>query len=102
VQFDQLVDREDEPRSIILESEVARFTLIRFDNVVSCTCELRQPCPEGVEALHRRGALDGTFMISPKLSPREFGTWLDRLLVDDLGADPEGGIRVLELESASI
>jgi hypothetical protein len=98
VQFDRLADGQAEQRSVVFDADVARITLTRFDNVMSCTCELRRPSPEGFEALRRRGALEDTFMISRKLPPREFGSWLDRLLVEDLGADPEHEVRVLELE----
>ncbi len=97
VQFDRLVESRDAPRSIVLDAEVARFTLTRYDNVVSCGCDLRLPSPEGDEALRRRGAVDDTFIISLKLSPREFGLWLDRLLVEDLGADPDSDVQLLEL-----
>ncbi len=100
MQFDRLVQGPDAPRTLLLKTDVARFTLTRHDNVVSCVCELAERSLEGDEALRRRGAVDETFMISPKLSPREFGLWLDRLLVDDLGAPPDSGVSVLELEPA--
>ena len=41
-------------------------------------------------------------MISPKLQPREFGIWLERLLTEDLGADSGGHVTVVELETALI
>ena len=100
VQFDRLVQGPDAPRSLILQTQVARLTLTRHGNVVSCMCELSQPSEESYEALRRRGAVDDTFMISPKLAAREFGIWLERLLVEDLGAPPDGSVSVLELEPA--
>ena len=104
VQFDHLVEGRDTSRSLILETNVARLTLTLHANVVSCFCELHEPSEEGSEALRRRGAVDDTFMISPKLVPREFGQWLERLLLDDLGADPETEVNVFEqdLEPAAI
>jgi hypothetical protein len=99
VQFDRLAD-SSEQRSLVFEADVARVILVRYDNVISCTCELRSPSPASQDALRRRGAVDGIFMISRKLLPREFGVWLDRLLVEDLGSDPEGEVRVLELQAA--
>jgi len=98
VQFERLVEGHETTHTLILLSEVARLTLTRHGNVVSCICELHEPTEEGLEALRRRGALEDTFMISPKLAPREFGLWLERLLVDDLGADPDSDVDVLELE----
>lgn len=100
VQFDRLAGGQAEQRSVVLETDVARVTLTRYENVVSCTCQLHAPSPEGLEALRRRGALDETFMISRKMPPRDFGVWLDRLLVEDLGADPEHQIRLLVLQPA--
>jgi len=104
VQFDHLVEGRDTSRSLILETNVARLTLTLHANVVSCFCELHEPSEKGSEALRRRGAVDDTFMISPKLVPREFGQWLERLLLDDLGADPETEVNVFEqdLEPAAI
>jgi hypothetical protein len=96
VQFDKLVEGRDTSRSLILETNVARLTLTLHGNVVSCCCELHEPSEKGSEALRRRGAVDATFMISPKLVPRDFGQWLERLLMDDLGADPETGVDVVE------
>jgi|SRR5581483_2652118 len=98
VQFGRLVE-DREVRSLVLDTDVARLTLTRHDNVVSCICELREPSDEGYDALRRRGAVEDMFMISPKLSPREFGLWLDQLLVEDLGADSEMDVRTLELEA---
>ena len=98
MQFDRLVESRDTSRSLVLETDVARLTLALHANVVSCVCELHQPTPESTEAMRRRGAVDDTFMISPKLSPRDFGQWLERLLMDDLGADPELEVRVVEHE----
>jgi hypothetical protein len=102
VQFDKLVEARDTTRSLVLETDVARMTLTLHSNVVSCHCDLREPTDAGADALRRRGAVDGTFMISPKLAPRDFGQWLERLLVDDLGADPETEVGVVEqaLEAA--
>ena len=104
MQFDHLVEGRDTSRSLILETNVARLTLTLHANVVSCFCELHEPSEKGSEALRRRGAVDDTFMISPKLVPREFGQWLERLLLDDLGADPETEVNVFEqdLEPAAI
>ncbi len=96
VQFDRLVQSREAPRRVLLDTDVARLILTRHGNVVSCVCELHQPTPAGLDALRRRGAADETFMISPNLSGKEFGAWLDRLLVDDLGADPESDVTVLE------
>lgn len=95
VQFDRLVQAQEAPRRVMLDTDVARVTLTRHGNVVSCVCELHDPSPEGEEALRRRGAAEDTFMISPKLSGKDFGQWLDRLLVDDLGAHPESDVNVL-------
>lgn len=103
VQFDKLVEGRDTSHSLILETNVARLTLTLHANVVSCLCEPHQRTEARAEALRRRGAVDDTFMISPKLAPRDFGQWLERLLLDDLGADPETDVTVLpqELEPAS-
>jgi hypothetical protein len=98
VHFERLAKGHDVSRSVVLECDVALLTLTRHSNVVSCVCELHEPTSERLESLRRRGAVEGTFMITPKLPGREFGAWLDRLLVDDLGADPEGEVHVLELE----
>jgi hypothetical protein len=98
VQFERLVEDRD-LRSLVLDAPVARMTLTRHDNVVSCICELQAPSQEAYEALRRRGAVEDMFMISPKLSPREFGSWLDRLLVEDLAGDPDMDVHVLELEA---
>ena len=98
VQFERLVENRD-LRSLVLDTPVARLTLTRHDNVVSCICELQQPSDESLEALRRRGAVEDMFMISPKLAPREFGGWLDRLLIEDLNGDDEMDVRVLELEA---
>src|SRR5207248_11189605 len=98
VQFERLVENRD-LRSLLLNTPVARLTLTRHDNVVSCVCELRAPSDEGFEALRRRGAVEDMFMISPKLAPREFGLWLDRLLVEDLDGEPDMEVDVLELEA---
>lgn len=102
VQFDKLVEARDTSRSLLLETDVARLTLTLHSNVVSCHCELREPTDARDDALRRRGAVGGTFMISPKLAPRDFGQWLERLLLDDLGADPETEVGVVEqaLETA--
>jgi hypothetical protein len=102
VQFERLTDGRDTSRSVVLECGVALLTLTRHGNVVSCVCELHEASDENLEALRRRGAVDGTFMISPKLPGREFGAWLERLLMDDLGADPGSDVGVLELEPASL
>ena len=104
VQFDKLVEGRDTSRCLILEADVARITLTLHGNVVSCHCELHEPTEKGAEALRRRGAVDDMFMISPKLSPRDFGQWLERLLLDDLGADPETEVSAIEeeLEPAAI
>ena len=104
VQFDKLVEARDTARSLVLETDVARLTLTLHSNVVSCLCELREPSQAGADALRRRGAVDNTFMISPKLAPRDFGQWLERLLLDDLGADPETEVAVVAqaLEPASL
>ncbi|MFI5269601.1 MAG: hypothetical protein ACHQ7M_19675 [Chloroflexota bacterium] len=98
VQFDKLVESREVSRSLVLDTDVARLTLTLHANVVSCMCELHQPSEEGSDALRRRGAVDDVFMISPKLAPRDFGQWLERLLLDDLGADPETEVHVLEPE----
>ena len=82
MQFDRLVQGPDAPRTLIMQTDVAQLTLTRHGNVVSCVCELSDPSDEGYEALRRRGAVDDTFMISPKLQPREFGIWLERLLTE--------------------
>ncbi len=102
MQFDRLVQGPDAPRTLILQTDAAQLTLTRHGNVVSCVCELSDPSDEGYEALRRRGAVDDTFMISPKLQPREFGIWLERLLTEDLGADSGGHVTVVELETALI
>ncbi|GEM_PF-3478671 len=101
VQFDRLAEGKD-TRCVSLVTDVARFVLRRHDNVVICVCELSQPSPAAEEGLRRRGAVDGTFMISPKLAPKDFGMWLDRVLLDDLGADPETGVEVFDLQEAAI
>ncbi|HEX6513322.1 MAG TPA: hypothetical protein VF157_13545 [Chloroflexota bacterium] len=98
MQFERLVEGHDQSRSLVVDTDVVRLILTRHGNVVSCVCELRQPTQEGLEALHRRGAVDSVFMISPKLAARDFGAWLDRLLVEDLGADPDSQVRILEPE----
>jgi hypothetical protein len=99
--FERLV-HDPAQRSISLDTSVARFTLTRHDNVVSCICDLWQDTPQGLEALRRRGAADSTFMISRKMPPKEFGQWLEALLLEDLGGDPEGEVEVkaLLLETA--
>jgi hypothetical protein len=104
VQFDKLVKGGDRARSLILETDVARLTLTLHANVVSCFCELHEPTDKGSDALRRRGAVDDVFMISPKLAPRDFGQWLERLLLDDLGADPATEVNVIqrELEPAAV
>lgn len=98
VQFERLVENRD-VRSLVLATPVARFTLTRHDNVVSCICELGEPSEEAFEALRRRGAVEDTFMISPKLAPREFGLWLERMLIEDLKGEADMDVRVLELEA---
>ena len=101
-QFERLVQGRDATRTLALDSEVARLVLTRHGNVVSCVCLLHEPTAEGLEALRRRGAVDGTFMITPNLCARDFGVWLDRLLTDDLGADPRSDVRVLEAVPAAL
>ena len=96
VQFDRLVQSREAPRRIVIETDVAQVILTRHGNVVSCVCDLHVPSPQSSEALRRRGAAEDTFMISPNLSGKEFGIWLDRLLVDDLGAALDSEVRVLE------
>ncbi|HLG71976.1 MAG TPA: hypothetical protein VK009_16280 [Chloroflexota bacterium] len=98
MQFDRLVQSREAPRRIVLETDVAQVILTRHGNVISCICDLHTPTPEGLEALRRRGAAEDTFMISPNLSGKEFGAWLDRLLVDDLGAKPDSEVTVMEQE----
>ena len=102
VQFERLAEGRDTPCSVVLETDVALLTLTRHANVVSCVCELHERTERGLDALQRRGAVEGMFMISPKLPGREFGAWLERLLIDDLGGDPEGEVRVLDLEPAAL
>ena len=104
MQFDKLVEAGDTSRSLVLEADVARLTLTLHANVVSCFCELHEPSEKGSEALRRRGAVDDMFMISPQLAPRDFGLWLERLLLDDLGADPDTEVSAIqqELEPAAI
>jgi len=96
VQFEQLVEDET-ARHLVLDTPVARFRLTRHDNVVSCIVELLQPVGTGIEALQRRGAVDGTFMISHKLAPRDFGIWIDQVLTEDLGATADVSIEVLSV-----
>lgn len=95
VQFDRLVQSREAPRQVTLDTQVARLILTRHGNVISCVCDLHDPSPEGREALRRRGAAEDTFMISPNLSGKEFGGWLDRLLIDDLGAAEDSEVVVL-------
>jgi hypothetical protein len=106
VQFERLVQGHAADRRVILGTGAASVILTRHGNVVSCVFDLHEPTDERLDALRRRGAADDTFMISPNLSARDFGLWLDRLLVEDLGADPESDVRVLdedfELEEARI
>lgn len=98
VQFERLVSGI-ESRTITLDTAVGRFALTRHDNVVVCACRLAEDDEDGAAALKRRGAVDEVFMISPKLPPKEFGLWLDRLLVDDLGAQAESSVVVLALDA---
>ncbi len=101
VQFERLVQGRETSRTIVMECDVAIVTLTRHGNVVSCVCELHDPTEQNLDALRRRGAVDETFMISPKLAARDFGAWLEQLLIEDLKANPEGEVSVLELEPAS-
>lgn len=100
VLFERLVEGQDS-RTVAIAAQTMRFTLKRHGNVVSCVCELRDPTPEQRDALRRHGAVDDTFMISPKLPGREFGQWLDRLLVEDLGCDPTVELQVMDLQPAA-
>ena len=101
VQFERLIASPD-PRSVALDTPPARFLLTRYDNVVSCHCVLKIPDDQGVEALSRRGAVEGTFMIRRNLAPREFGMWLDQLLIDDLQADPGCQVEALTQETLTV
>ncbi len=98
VQFERLVEGV-ENRTIALDTSVGRFVLTRHDNVVTCVCHLNDADDKRQAALVRRGAVEGMFMISPKLPAKEFGIWLDRLLVDDLGADADGNVYVLAMDA---
>lgn len=100
VQFEQLVEAKD-MRSIGLDTPVGRFLLTRHDNVVSCVCQLGLEMEHALQALRRRGAVEGTFMISHKLSPRDFGIWLDQVLIEDLGAELDVEVELLELLPAA-
>ncbi|HUZ76576.1 MAG TPA: hypothetical protein VMV93_03220 [Chloroflexota bacterium] len=98
VQFERLAQGV-ENRSIALDTPAGRFLLTRHGNAITCVCQLDPDDPTRQAALVRRGAVDGLFVISPKLVPSEFGLWLDRLLVDDLGADPLGNVFVLAMDA---
>lgn len=100
VLFERLVEGQDS-RTIAVATDQACFTLKRHGNVVSCVCELPNATLEQHDALRRHGAVEDTFMISPKLPGREFGQWLDRLLIDDLGCDPAVDVRVLDPQPAA-
>lgn len=96
VQFDQVI-RDPEVRTVTLETPVAQFRLTRYENVITCCCRLTRSTEAGEDALRRRGAVDGTFIISHKLAPRDFGVWLDQLLTDDLGLLPDAEVAPLEV-----
>src|SRR5438067_12933225 len=99
VQFEQLV-ADEAAHHVVIETPVAVLELVRFGNVVSCTCHPTEPDPDSAVALDRRGAVDGTFLMSHKLAARDFGIWLDQLLTDDMGAEADFEARVLELAGA--